>query len=93
MKFIFDFILKEQLLDCISSARDLIRTKLTDPQSLPGDKKMIDLIDERINQKQSKLFCILNEVDNVRKCYSSGFFVKLFKQLKLRAILMAMFTC
>ncbi len=70
----FRFYFKEQLLDCISSARDLIRTKLTDPQSLPGDKKMIDLIDERINQKQSKLICMLNVIDNVRKCYSSGFF-------------------
>lgn len=41
----------KQLLDCISSARELIRTRLTEPHKLPNDKKMIDLMDEIINQK------------------------------------------
>lgn len=46
----------EQLLDSISSARELIRTKLMEPHKFSGDKKMIDLMDDQINQKYSMLF-------------------------------------
>jgi hypothetical protein len=36
-------------------ARDLIKTRLTDPQKLPADKKMVELIDEISHQKLSNL--------------------------------------
>lgn len=32
------------------------KNKLTEPQKLPADKKMIDLIDDLIKQKLSRLF-------------------------------------
>jgi len=41
----------KELIDCINAARNLIKTRLTDPQQLPQDKKMIELIDEIISQK------------------------------------------
>ena len=46
--------LKEQLIDAINSARNLIKTRLVDPQQLPGDKKMVELMDDLIQRKISK---------------------------------------
>lgn len=40
----------KQLIDCISMARDLIKTRLKEPQKIPQDKKMIDLIDDLIKK-------------------------------------------
>jgi hypothetical protein len=48
--------LTEQLLNCISSAQELIKIRLSEPHKLPQDKKMIELIDEIIKQKLSMHF-------------------------------------
>ncbi|CAF0885751.1 unnamed protein product [Brachionus calyciflorus] len=41
----------KQFIESINSARDLIRKRLTQPNLLPPDRKMVDLIDELIKQK------------------------------------------
>ena len=46
---------KEQLIDAINSARSLIKTRLVEPQQLPGDKKMVELMDDIIQRKISKI--------------------------------------
>jgi hypothetical protein len=41
----------KQLIEAISAARNLIKTRLVEPQQLPPDKKMVELIDDVIQQK------------------------------------------
>ena len=52
--YYFFLLLTEQLIESINSARDLIKTRLMNPEKLPADKKMIELIDDQIKKKLSK---------------------------------------
>ncbi|RNA27662.1 hypothetical protein BpHYR1_039893 [Brachionus plicatilis] len=56
-----DIEIPKQFIDCINSARDLIRKRLTQPNLLPPDRKMVDLIDELIKKKISKPITVLIE--------------------------------
>ena len=58
-------IKKEQLIDAINSARNLIKTRLVDPQQLPADKKMVELIDDLIQQKISMSKLTPNDLLNI----------------------------
>ncbi len=69
----FSFFLEEQLLDSISAARDLIRTKLMEPHKVSSEKKMIDLIDDQINHKYSKFKSVCTNFNGGVELIEIGF--------------------